>query len=227
MLRLFFHDHRYCPRRDECGAAGYPSRSRRRAVAGSSGRHQHLRHRLPAAHDSASQRRQGSGVRGQEQPLADPRPPTPDPSLLPVKSIPPHFSPVMAATAEDVNRVFGDEERDARYFHVGTPLDMEETPVCLDLDRFVERSNGIFGKSGTGKTFLTRIALCGIIRGDRAVNLVFDMHSEYGWQGTSESVRRPQVRGLRQYFGNRVSVFTLDPESSRRRGAKTDFHVRI
>ncbi len=157
---------------------------------------------------------------------ADSRQPPAD-ELLPVKSIPPHFSPVMAATAEDVNRVFGDEERDARYFHVGTPLDMEETPVCLDLDRFVERSNGIFGKSGTGKTFLTRIALCGIIRGDRAVNLVFDMHSEYGWQGTSESVRRPQVRGLRQYFGNRVSVFTLDPESSRRRGAKTDFHVRI
>jgi DNA helicase HerA-like ATPase len=133
----------------------------------------------------------------------------------------------MAATAEDVNRVFGDEERDPRYFHVGAPLDMEETPVCLDLDRFVERSNGIFGKSGTGKTFLTRIALCGIIRGDRAVNLVFDMHSEYGWQGTSEGAHRRQVRGLRQYFGHRVSVFTLDPESSRRRGAKTDFHVRI
>src|SRR5947209_4457769 len=38
--------------------------------------------------------------------------------LLPVKSIPPHFSPVMEATAEDVNRVFGDEEHDPRYFHV-------------------------------------------------------------------------------------------------------------
>ena len=71
--------------------------------------------------------------------------------LLPVKSIPPHFSPVMEATAEDVNRVFGDEEHDPRYFHVGAPLDMEEIPVCLDLDRFVERSNGIFGKSGTDR----------------------------------------------------------------------------
>src|SRR5205085_3632558 len=47
-------------------------------------------------------------------------------ALLPVKSIPPHFSPVIEATAEDVNRVFGDEERDPRYFHVGAPLDMEE-----------------------------------------------------------------------------------------------------
>src|SRR5947209_9148812 len=133
----------------------------------------------------------------------------------------------MAATAEDVSRVFGDEEHDPRYFHVGAPLDMEEIPVCLDLDRFVERSNGIFGKSGTGKTFLTRIVLCGVIRSDRAVNLVFDMHSEYGWQGTSESADRRQVRGLRQYFDHRVSVFTLDPESSRRRNARVDFHVQI
>jgi uncharacterized protein len=147
--------------------------------------------------------------------------------LLPVKSIPPHFSPVMEATAEDVSRVFGDEERDPRYFEVGTPLDMEEIPVCLDLERFVERSNGIFGKSGTGKTFLTRIALCGIIHGDHAVNLVFDMHSEYGWQGTIEGANRRSVRGLRQYFDHRVAVFTLDPESSRRRGAKVDYHVQI
>src|SRR5713101_8356498 len=65
-------------------------------------------------------RGQGSGARGQAQSDTDPWPLTPDPSLLPVKSIPPHFSPVMEATAEDVNRVFGDEERDSsRYFHVG------------------------------------------------------------------------------------------------------------
>jgi DNA helicase HerA-like ATPase len=147
--------------------------------------------------------------------------------LLPVKSIPPHFSPVMEATAEDVNRVFGAEDIDPRYFHIGAPLDMEETPVCLDLDRFVERSNGIFGKSGTGKTFLTRIALCGVIRANRAVNLVFDMHSEYGWQGTSEGGSRRQVRGLRQYFDHRVSVSTLDPSSSRRRGAKFDYQIQI
>jgi uncharacterized protein len=187
-----------------------------------------LRPMIQLRRDGRRQTEDGSSARIAGDLAADCRlPSTASDELLPVKSIPPHFSPVMAATAEDVNRVFGDEERDPRYFHVGTPLDMEETPVCLDLDRFVERSNGIFGKSGTGKTFLTRIALCGIIRGDRAVNLVFDMHSEYGWQGTSESAHRRQVRGLRQFFGHRVSVFTLDPESSRRRGAKTDFHVRI
>ena len=150
----------------------------------------------------------------------------PESSLRPVKTIPGHFSPVFTADAADVNRIFGDESVDPRYFHVGTPLDMDDTPVCLNLERFVERSNGIFGKSGTGKTFLTRIVLCGMIKNRKAVNLVFDMHSEYGWKGTVEG-ERAEVRGLKQYFGDRVAVFSLDPDSSRRRGAPIDFEVKI
>src|SRR5262249_55645441 len=68
----------------------------------------------------------------------DSNPEDPD-SLLPVKTIPAHFSPVFEATREDVGRVFGDERRDSKFFHVGAPLDMD-TPVCLNLDRWVERS---------------------------------------------------------------------------------------
>jgi DNA helicase HerA-like ATPase len=146
--------------------------------------------------------------------------------LMPVKSIPGHFSPVLEATQEDVSRVFGSEEEGRQFFEVGSPLDME-APVCLNLERFVERSNGIFGKSGTGKTFLTRMALCGIIRSGRAVNLVFDMHGEYGWEGSVEGGQRAAVRGLRQYFPEKVEVFTLDSESARRRGKKVDYEIRI
>ncbi|MHB1000390.1 MAG: helicase HerA domain-containing protein [Armatimonadota bacterium] len=145
--------------------------------------------------------------------------------LHPVKTVPGHFSPVYTATEQDVCRIFGDENTDAKYFHIGVPLDME-TPVCLNLERFVERSNGIFGKSGTGKTFVTRIALCGIIKNQKAVNLIFDMHSEYGWKGTFEG-ERAEVRGLKQYFNDKISVFSLDPDSSRRRGAPIDFEVKI
>jgi hypothetical protein len=153
---------------------------------------------------------------------------TDDPSgdLRPVKTIPAHFSPVCTATAADVSRIFGDESLDSKFFRIGTPLDMDDIPVCLNLERFVERSNGIFGKSGTGKTFLTRIVLCGIIKNQAAVNLIFDMHSEYGWKGTFEG-NRSEVRGLKQYFQNRVAVFSLDPDSSRRRGAPIDFEVKI
>lgn len=141
----------------------------------------------------------------------------------PVKTVPAHFSPVYEATEEDVDRVFGAEGEG--HFYVGTPLDMENVRVHLDLQRLVERSSGVFGKSGTGKTFLTRTLLAGIIKQRTAVNLIFDMHNEYGWETQGEGYR---VKGLRQLFpGGQVSVMTLDPESSQRRKSKVDFTVRI
>ena len=141
----------------------------------------------------------------------------------PAKSLPGHFAPVHRATNEDVQAIFGSE--DARHIYVGSPLDMEDTRVCLDLEEFVKRSNGVFGKSGTGKSFLTRILLAGILQRGVATNLVFDMHSEYGWQATMESGYA--AKGLKQLFPSRVAVFTLDPASSRQRGVQTDFDVRI
>jgi len=140
----------------------------------------------------------------------------------PVKTIPSHFSVVNLASERDVELVFGTE--DEKRFFIGNPLDME-TRLCLDLEEFVKRSNGIFGKSGTGKTFLTRILLIGMLQKSKAVNLIFDMHSEYGWKGTHEG--GPPVKGLKQLFGSRVAVFTLDEESSRRRGITPDFVVKI
>ncbi|MFQ6122220.1 MAG: helicase HerA domain-containing protein [Dehalococcoidales bacterium] len=140
----------------------------------------------------------------------------------PVKTVPSHFSVVNLASQRDVELVFGGE--DERRFYVGTPLDME-TKICLDLPELVKRSNGIFGKSGTGKTFLTRILLIGMLQKSAAVNLIFDMHNEYGWAGSSEGGRT--VKALKQLFPSQVAVFTLDEESSRRRRVSTDFVVRI
>ena len=140
----------------------------------------------------------------------------------PAKTIPAPFSLVREATEADVSLVFGAE--DPKHFHIGNPLDLE-AKVCLDLDKFVQRSNGVFGKSGTGKTFLTRLLLYGIIQRGQAVTLVFDMHSEYGWEGEKEE--GGTVKGLKQFFQNKVTVFTLDPESSRRRKVPTDFAVQI
>ncbi|MCS6863365.1 MAG: DUF87 domain-containing protein, partial [Abditibacteriales bacterium] len=147
----------------------------------------------------------------------------------PVKTIPGHFSTVWEAAESDVSRVFGSEAAGAKYFNIGTPLDME-TPVCLNLDRFIERSNGIFGKTGTGKTFLTRLVLAGLIRANRAVNFIFDMHNEYGWQSQKEtgSGKRGFVKGLRQLFpSNKIAIFSLDPDSTRRRGVSPDVEVKI
>ena len=143
-----------------------------------------------------------------------------DIELLPVKTIPAHFSQVYEATEHDFRSVFGwEDDPFRRNFSVGQPLDMD-VPVCMDLDRFVERSNGIFGKSGTGKSFLTRLLLSGIIRKDAAVNLMFDMHSEYGWEAMKEGKQVSTVKGLRQLFPGKVVMYTLDPESTKRRGVR-------
>jgi hypothetical protein len=140
--------------------------------------------------------------------------------LMPVKTIPAHFSQVYEAEATDFEAVFGSETDTARRnFAIGQPVDMA-VPICLDLDRFVERSNGIFGKSGTGKSFLTRLLLSGVIRRQAAVNLIFDMHSEYGWEAAAEGNVSNTVKGLRQLFPGQVQIYTLDPESTRRRGVR-------
>lgn len=140
--------------------------------------------------------------------------------LLPVKTIPSHFSQVYDASEWDFRAVFGwEDDPQRRNFAIGQPMDIE-VPICLDLDRFVERSNGVFGKSGTGKSFLTRLLLSGIIRKQAAVNLIFDMHSEYGWEATREGKQFSTVKGLRQLFPGQVQIYTLDPESTKRRGVR-------
>ncbi|MBL1210335.1 ATP-binding protein [Geminocystis sp. GBBB08] len=141
--------------------------------------------------------------------------------LLPVKTIPSHFSQVYESTEQDFRSVFGWENDPYKCnFSIGQPLDMD-VPVCMDLGRFVERSNGIFGKSGTGKSFLTRLLISGIIRKEAAVNLMFDMHSEYGWEAVSEGTYTSTVKGLKQLFYNRVEIYTLDAESTNRRGVRS------
>jgi DNA helicase HerA-like ATPase len=62
-----------------------------------------------------------------------------------------------------------------RQFYIGTPLDME-TKVRLSPAELVKRSNGVFGKSGTGKTFLSRLKN----EFHRAGNLVFDLGKHFG-----------------------------------------------
>jgi hypothetical protein len=151
--------------------------------------------------------------------------------VKPVKTIPEHFTAVYSASQAEIDQVFGEEGvrqvggRLTHYFHIGAPLDMETVKITLNLERLVERSSGVFGKSGTGKTFLSRLLLAGVIRDRVAVNLIFDMHNEYGWEAGAEHIHR--VKGLKQIFPGLVSIFTLDDESSRRRGSNPDFVVSI
>lgn len=127
-----------------------------------------------------------------------------DPQPMPVKTVPQHHAPVRVAQAGDVAEIFG-EPGGANYV-VGYTREQGH-PVCIDLDRFVQRSSGIFGATGTGKSFLTRILLAGLIHYDRTSLLVFDMHNEYAFDDTSETGEK--VPGLRTKFGSKVQVVGL------------------
>jgi DNA helicase HerA-like ATPase len=143
--------------------------------------------------------------------------------VRPVKTIPPHFASVREASDADVSLVFG-AEGDAS-LPLGTPLEMS-SEVCLDLSRFVERSNAVFGKTGTGKSFLTRMLLAGVIKGGLASVLVFDMHNEYGMWSEDEETKR-KAPALKELFGSKVLIFSVDPASSRRRSVTPDYEVQI
>ena len=145
---------------------------------------------------------------------------------VPVKTVPQHFASVHEASERDVAAIFGSEtDKTKKYFNMGSPLDMI-TPVCIDLEKLAERSTGVFGKSGTGKTFLTRLLLAGLIKQKVATTLIFDMHNEYGLQARQESDAK-FVKGLKSLFPSQVAIFSLDPQATRRRGAEPDVVVQI
>jgi len=140
----------------------------------------------------------------------------------PVRTIPMHFAELCQADAMDFATVFGQESK--QNFAMGTPLTMD-IPLCLKLDRLVERSSGIFGQTGTGKSFLVRLLLCGIIQAEAAVNLIFDMHDEYAFGKRSEAGQ--WVKGLRHLFGSKVLIYSLDERAASREGRNVDVTLKI
>jgi uncharacterized protein len=145
-----------------------------------------------------------------------------NPGPRPVKTVPAHHAPVRPANAGDVAAIFGEEG--GANFVIGHTIE-QDYPVCLDLQRFVKRSSGIFGATGTGKSFLTRMVLAGLMQTDVAAALVFDMHNEYGFDDR-DSDRDVAVRGLKAMFGQKVQVAALG-KGARVRGNQPDFTLEL
>jgi len=145
------------------------------------------------------------------------------PRPLPVKTIPPHHAAVRLASSGDIAEIFG-QAGDKGNFVIGYTREQEH-PVCIDLDKFVQRSSGVFGATGTGKSFLTRLVLAGLIQHNRASVLVLDMHNEYGFDDTaSDSGLR--VVGLKSKFASRVRVVGLG-QGALIRGTPPDFNLEV
>jgi len=146
-----------------------------------------------------------------------------EPGPLPVKTIPPHHASVRLAGAHDIAGIFGKVEKKSN-FVIGYTREQEH-PVCLNLDKFVQRSAGVFGATGTGKSFLTRILLAGMIHYDQASLLVFDMHNEYGLDDTASDTGEA-ITGLRTKFPSQVRVVGLG-KGALIRGNVPDFNLEF
>ena len=146
-----------------------------------------------------------------------------EPRPLPVKTVPPHHAAVRLASQGDIAEIFGKSEEKGN-FVIGYTREQEH-PVCLNLDKLVQRSSGVFGATGTGKSFLTRIVLAGVVQLNHASVLVFDMHNEYGYDDTAADTGL-RVVGLRGRFPSRVRVVGLGG-GAQIRGQAPDFNLEI
>ncbi len=146
-----------------------------------------------------------------------------DPRPLPIKTVPVHRAIARLASAGDVAEIFGSPERDGN-FVIGKTREQDH-PVCIDLNKFVQRSSGIFGATGTGKSFLTRILLAGLIKHNAASVLVLDMHNEYGFDDTSSDTGQT-VLGLKTKFQEKVQVVGLGRNSTIR-GKTPSYHLEV
>ncbi|TAK13135.1 MAG: ATP-binding protein [Anaerolineae bacterium] len=145
------------------------------------------------------------------------------PRPIPVKTVPPHHSRVRLATSGDIAEIFGDTEKKSNLI-IGHTREQGH-PVALDMEKFVQRSSGVFGATGTGKSFLTRLVLAGLIHYDEASILVFDMHNEYGLDDVASDTGQ-KVVGLKTKFSSKVRIVGLG-SGAMIRGQNPDFNLEI
>ncbi len=146
-----------------------------------------------------------------------------EPRPVPVKTVPPHHAPVYMAGPGDIAEIFGKPEV-AGNFIIGYTREQGH-PVCLNFNKFIQRSSGVFGATGTGKSFLTRIILAGLIHYNTASVLIYDMHNEYGYDDIASDTGQ-RVIGLQSKFSSRIRVVGLG-KGAQIRGKVPDFNLEI
>jgi len=129
-----------------------------------------------------------------------------DPKPIPVKTVPPHHTPVSLAGPEHIAGIYGDPAEKGNFI-IGYTREQNH-PVCIDMEKFVQRSSGVFGATGTGKSFLTRLVLAGLMHYNKASVFVLDMHNEYGFDDVASDTKKA-VTGLKTKFKSKVRIVGL------------------
>lgn len=114
-----------------------------------------------------------------------------------------------------------------------TPLGLE-IKIPIDIEKLVNLSFGIFGKSGSGKTFLGNIIAGYLIlhdleleeKGDKGIRLlIFDMHSEYGLELRDNKMNKI-ADGVGTIFKDLVIRYSPDLTLARERGLR-EFKINL
>ena len=126
---------------------------------------------------------------------------------VPVKQLPSLGAEMHEANQSDIERLFGSTS--PPNWVIGTMGGSHHLPV--DLDRLVKRPVGVFGATGTGKSFTARVLLSGLIQHGVGGNLIFDFHGDYTI--------------LKDMFPSRVRLVTLGAGMNGDR--QPDFNLEI
>ena len=128
-----------------------------------------------------------------------------------VKTLPGVGCYARRADRDDIVHVYGDPS-DPDKAQIGGTRE-ENYPVCIDLNRFLERSFGVFGMSGSGKSYLLKVLLSEAVRQNRTGFLIYDFHSEFANRDINPETKR-QIPGLKDLHpsvlsanvGNKTSI---------------------
>ena len=139
-------------------------------------------------------------------------------------TIPAYGSKLIRASAEDISMFYGEPDWSIT-FPLGKPKLVGEIDyrVPIDIKNLVNLNFGIYGKSGSGKTFVANLLVgYGILynlysgREDFEIRfLIFDMHDEYSLN-VLDNNRMPIARGVANIFSEEFEIYTPDIENMRK-----------
>ena len=143
-------------------------------------------------------------------------------------TLPNFYSPMVDIEEKDARELIAFEGESI--VEIGVPKQTAyselEVQVPVSIENLVDLSFAIYGKSGSGKTFLGNLLAMGIVeydlmrkkKGEKGVKLlIFDMHSEYGLDLKNNKGEKI-ADGVGQIFGNFFKIYTPDEELAERRG---------
>ncbi len=145
-------------------------------------------------------------------------------------TIPPYGAKLIKAAPNDIALYYGTPDWH-RTFPLGRPKLIGEVgfAIPVDIKNLVNLNFGIYGKSGSGKTFIANLLVgYGMLyslynRGEEDYIdirfLIFDMHDEYSLD-VLDNNRKPIAKGVANIFKDEFIICTPDIENHRRYNMK-------